>query len=52
VGSVRVKVTCEKRSARGRGASTDIITASIKAYLSAINSILMQKEKKVEKNGV
>lgn len=52
VGSVRVKVSCGQRSARGRGVSTDIITASIKAYLSAINSILMQKEKKVEKNGV
>jgi len=52
IGSVLVKVTNGGRSARGRGASTDIITASIKAYLSAINSILLQKEKKVEKNGV
>jgi 2-isopropylmalate synthase len=52
IGSVLVKVTSGERSARGRGASTDIITASIKAYLSAINSILLQKEKKVEKNGV
>jgi len=42
VGSVRVKVTCGDKTARGRGASTDVITASIKAYLSAINSILMQ----------
>jgi len=52
VGTVRVKISSKERSAHGRGASTDIITASIKAYLAAINSLLVQKEKKVEKNGV
>ena len=51
IGSVRVKVTCRDKTARGRGVSTDIITASIKAYLSAINSILMQGEIRT-KNGV
>jgi 2-isopropylmalate synthase len=51
IGSVRVKVTCGDKTARGRGASTDIITASIKAYLSAINSILLQGEIRT-KNGV
>ncbi len=52
IGSVRVKVSSGKRSARGRGASTDIITASIKAYLAAINSLLMQRETRVQKKGM
>jgi 2-isopropylmalate synthase len=52
VGSVRVKVSSADNVAHGRGASTDIIKASIKAYLSAINSLLLQKERKIEKNGV
>lgn len=43
VGSVRVKVSSGNRVAHGRGAHTDIIYASIKAYLSAINTILVQK---------
>jgi 2-isopropylmalate synthase len=51
IGSVRVKITYDEKSARGRGASTDIITASMKAYLGAINSILLQKEKEI-RNGV
>ncbi len=52
LGSVRVRVTSGGKTAVGRGASTDVITASIKAYLSAINNILLQKEIKAKKNGV
>ena len=38
-GLVRVEIKVEKRTASGRGASTDILEASTKAYLDAINKI-------------
>ena len=43
LGEVSVKVLHEKREYSGRGASTDIIEASVKAYLVAINKILIKK---------
>jgi len=52
VGSVRVKIRSGEMASLGRGADTDIITASIKAFLGAINSLLLQQEKNIEKNGV
>jgi len=39
LGEVSVRVLIEKKEISGRGASTDIIEASIKAYLNAINKI-------------
>jgi len=52
MGSVRVKVSLGDKFARGRGASTDIITASIQAFLSAINNLLALKDHAKTKNGV
>ncbi len=40
LGEVTVRIEVKKREASGRGASTDIIEASIKAYLNAINKIV------------
>jgi 2-isopropylmalate synthase len=44
VGEVIVKIESRGRDAVGRGMSTDIIEASAKAYLSAINRIMKPKE--------
>lgn len=38
-GEATVKISCEGRQWNGRGISTDVIEASIKAYLAAINSM-------------
>ncbi|MBU1122602.1 MAG: 2-isopropylmalate synthase [Candidatus Omnitrophota bacterium] len=40
-GSVRVEVKVKNKTAIGRGASTDILEASTKAYLDAINKIVL-----------
>jgi len=39
LGEVSVKISFKSRIVSGRGASTDIIEASIKAYLNAVNKI-------------
>ena len=39
-GSVRVEIQAKGRTAIGRGTSTDILEASTKAYLDAVNKIL------------
>ncbi|HRZ86641.1 MAG TPA: 2-isopropylmalate synthase, partial [bacterium] len=46
VGEVFVRVDSEGQTVSGRGASTDIIEASAKAYLNAINHLLFMKGKK------
>lgn len=42
-GEVIIRVMAKKREVSGRGASTDIIEASAKAYLNAINKIVRKK---------
>lgn len=44
-GEVRVKISIDGQTVLGRGASTDIIEASAKAYIYAINKILMTNER-------
>ena len=39
LGEVTVKLQVEGREVSGRGASTDIIEASVKAYLFAVNKV-------------
>lgn len=46
LGEVVVKVKIDSRVVTGKGTSTDIIEASAKAYLNAINRVLYIKEKK------
>ncbi len=46
LGEVMVKVQAKGGMVTGRGASTDIIEASAKAYLNAINRFIYQEEKK------
>ncbi|GAB4314316.1 MAG: 2-isopropylmalate synthase [Candidatus Sumerlaeia bacterium] len=43
VGKVNVRVQIGELVGRGRGASTDIIEASAKAYLNAVNQILLNQ---------
>ena len=45
LGEVSVKVESEKNVAIGRGSSTDIIEASAKAYLNAINKLASKNKK-------
>ncbi|NQS88485.1 hypothetical protein HQ584_01665 [Patescibacteria group bacterium] len=51
LGEVRVKVKGKDTLVSGRGASTDIIEASAKAYLNAINRWLSREEKGDERKG-
>jgi 2-isopropylmalate synthase len=43
LGEVSVKIGSKDRVVSGRGASTDIIEASIKAYVNAVNKLLHKK---------
>jgi 2-isopropylmalate synthase len=52
VGRVTVKISLGTRVAKGRGASTDIILASIKAYINALNVLAIQEEVVAEKKGM
>ena len=45
LGEVKVKAVIEGKTVTGRGASTDIIEASAKAYINAINNYLAQTKK-------
>ena len=45
MGEVVVHVTQNGQKVLGRGASTDVIEASIRAYVNAINRILLKREK-------
>lgn len=53
LGEVSVKVSGNNNVAMGRGSSTDIIEASVKAFLNAINKLALKKEalKKVKPAG-
>ena len=39
-GEVSIEVTCDGRKIRARGVSTDIVEASGRAYLAAVNRVL------------
>ena len=46
IGEVTIKIESESRAYIGRGASTDIIVASAKAYMNALNRLLVTKGQK------
>jgi len=46
MGEVLVSITVDDMTVKGRGSSTDILEASAIAYVSALNKILLSKEKK------
>ena len=48
LGDVTVKLSAEGKSYSGRGLSTDIIKASIVAYLQAANKLMRHYESKKE----
>ena len=48
LGEAIVRIREDENSYNGRGTSTDIIEASAKAYLQAINHYLVATEKKLE----
>lgn len=50
MGEVNVTVRIGDQILTGRGVSTDVIVASAKAYLNAINKAVFRNEKKGEKN--
>jgi 2-isopropylmalate synthase len=45
IGEVTIRIESEGKAYTGRGASTDIIVASAKAYMNALNRLLALKEK-------
>ena len=51
LGEAKVRVTKDGRTYIGRGVSTDIIEASVKAYLNAINRVISEMEKGTMNNG-
>jgi 2-isopropylmalate synthase len=51
-GEVSVRFTDGSRVFRGYGADTDIIVASAKAYLNALNRLLTKKERRKNEKGV
>ncbi|MDD5618463.1 MAG: alpha-isopropylmalate synthase regulatory domain-containing protein, partial [Candidatus Omnitrophica bacterium] len=42
LGEVSVKIAAKGKSVSGRAASTDIIEASVKSYIDAINKIIVK----------
>lgn len=48
IGEVLIRIESEGRTYTGRGASTDIIVASAKAYMNALNRLLAAKRTKSE----
>jgi len=49
LGDVSVKVSFDKEIVIGRGSSTDIIEASVLAYVNAVNRLLQKRGKKTKK---
>jgi 2-isopropylmalate synthase len=43
-GEARVRIRCGGRSFNGRGLSTDVVEASIRAYVAAINAMALETE--------
>ena len=52
IGLVSVKVTDGKRFAKGRASDTDVVVASARAYLNAVNVLLRQEDLFAEKTGM
>ena len=50
-GEVTVRIEASGMTILGRGASTDIIEASAKAYLNAINKLMQAKRMRQKRNG-
>ncbi len=48
LGEVNIKIEIDGREVSGRGTSTDVIEASVKAYLFALNKVCAHMEKKSE----
>jgi len=48
LGEASIKVTVKKRLISGRGMSTDVIEASVKAYLNAMNKISWHAPSKIK----
>ncbi len=48
-GEVSVKILVGNKMVKGRGSSTDIIEASVKAYLNAINKVSANLDKPIQK---
>ena len=46
LGEVNIKIVIEGREVTGRGTSTDVIEASVKAYLFALNKVCAQMDRK------
>ncbi|RKY37077.1 MAG: 2-isopropylmalate synthase [Candidatus Omnitrophota bacterium] len=51
LGGVSLKLEIKKQHIQGRGASTDIIEASAKAYLNAVNRVLLKTKVIANRNG-
>jgi len=49
IGEVLIRIESDKTSYTGRGADTDIIVASAKAYMNALNRLLSAREPEVDK---
>ncbi len=47
LGEVLIRIECEGSSYAGRAASTDIVEASVQAYLNAVNRVVYQKKGKL-----
>ena len=45
LGEVTIRLKAADREVSGRGSSTDIVEASAKAYLDAINKIVYKRKK-------
>ncbi|MDP2952953.1 MAG: alpha-isopropylmalate synthase regulatory domain-containing protein, partial [Chloroflexota bacterium] len=45
IGEVTIRIESEGKTCTGRGAATDIIVASAKAYMNALNRLLAMKER-------
>ena len=52
IGLVSVKVTDGQRVAKGRASDTDVVVAAAKAYINAINALLLQEDHVTEKTGM
>jgi len=50
MGEVLVQIELKKRVYTGRAASTDVIEASAKAYLNAVNQAVFHHEKSLTEN--
>jgi 2-isopropylmalate synthase len=50
IGEVLIRIESEGGLYTGRGASTDIVVASAKAYMNALNRLILSRQQKAESN--